>query len=746
MASSRLNIMALLAVAVFVAGIAVPPVEAKSAKQLYASGKDKFTMGDLPGAAEDFKGAISEDSKFIDAYKALFAIFDQQGKLDDATALASGTIKKYGVDIDIDLKSYLLYKLADLNVKRDDIIEAEENLKQAFRLNDTDPQYKLIKAAIAKRKSDLVEEVKAKALSTVESGDLSGAISIIQQGLRYDSSNSDLRRMLGEVKSRLTTMEKEEESRKYLARIKAKMKAQDWDGAIEAIDEAITAQPENQTFSQLRSQADEERRRQFDELEARRKMEEDEKNKSARIDYFFKLGRSYMDDENWSMAIEAFNNVLKIDPSNTLAERGSREAQEAMRLDDSIKAGQRLFAEGKWIDAAEKFKYVISKVPSSKKCVALLAKTYIETQRYDEAIAVYSSYLKNNDRDIRLYAEMGDIYSLKGDFDKALEMYRKYTGEVPGDLEVAMKVGKCYTDLKRYEEAVSFFKTAESKINKNEDKVKILKELSDCYDRMKDWENALSTYREMLRIDESTDGQVTYFYKMGNIYYRNGQYTEALERYKGVERLRAHYLDIDEKIKDCMLKKYMPILKFIGGILLLVFLKFLMNFANPIYDWLAKGKKEKLIKNAKVFRQAGKWDKAINVCEELLKMPLELAEVKEIRLALAQSYFKSNKHDRAIQEAEKVLDMERNNKTAYKILGTVFLSRQEYDKALQQCRYVFDFDVNNVAMHEIMQECYKALNNVEELIMEYEEMVHLHPDNMQLRNILLKLKKEENIN
>ena len=48
-------------------------------------------------------------------------------------------------------------------------------------------------------------------------------------------------------------------------------------------------------------------------------------------------------------------------------------------------------------------------------------------------------------------------------------------------------------------------------------------------------------------------------------------------------------------------------------------------------------------------------------------------------------------------------------------------------------------------MHEIMQNAYKALNNVEELIMEYEEMVHMNPDNMQLRNILLKLKKEENI-
>jgi tetratricopeptide (TPR) repeat protein len=72
------------------------------------------------------------------------------------------------------------------------------------------------------------------------------------------------------------------------------------------------------------------------------------------------------------------------------------------------------------------------------------------------------------------------------------------------------------------------------------------------------------------------------------------------------------------------------------------------------------------------------------------------------------------------------------------------MARQEYDRAIEQCKYVFDFDINNVAMHEIMQQAYKALNNYEELIMEYEEMTHMNPDNMQLRNMLLKLQKEQN--
>lgn len=169
-----------------------------------------------------------------------------------------------------------------------------------------------------------------------------------------------------------------------------------------------------------------------------------------------------------------------------------------------------------------------------------------------------------------------------------------------------------------------------------------------------------------------------------------------------------------------------------------------MGLTNPLMDMLSKGKKDKLFQKAKVLRQQGKWEKAIDVCEEILKMPIEVNEAKEVRLAVAHASFKLEKYDRAVSESTKVLDLDRNNKKAYKILGQTYMARQEYDRAIQQCKYVFDFDINNVAMHEIMQQAYKALNNYEELIMEYEEMTHMNPDNMQLRNMLLKLQKEQN--
>lgn len=716
-----------------------------SARKLFQQGKDKFSAEDYDGAATAFREALVEDPLMGEAYKALFAIYEKKGNYKSIIEGINKANKEHGVDLDIDLKVYMFYKLAECYLKTDDIMEAQETLKKAFRLNDSDPKYQEILNGIDQRKKLIVTAARSKASALVSQGALSDAIKAIEEGLHADQGNRELRSMLQEIKTRIRSEEMEKEAKTYLVKIKSKLRAQAWDEAIAAADEALAAQPDNQTFQELKAKAVDERNRYQEELEARLRKEEERKNRDAKIEYFFKLGRRHMEDEAWKSAIEAFENVLSIDSANSQARKGVEEATEAMRLADSIKEGERFFAEGRWDEAAQRFKYAIQRVPSSKKYTTLLAKTYVETQKYEDAVQVYRNYLKMFPKTYNLLISVGDIYLQMNEPGKAREEFKNYLDQDPKNLEVSLKLGNCFIQEAKFNEAVSFFKEAKSRLTDRKEQLMVMKELAVCYDRMKDSAEALQVYREMVGLDESTDGQVDCFYKMGNIYYARGEYAEALERYRNVEKLKPHYLDIDERMKECTLKKWMPILKFIGGGIGLVLLWYLMSFANPLMEWMQGRKKEGLLKNAKVYRQAGQWEKAISTCDELLKLPLDMGETKEIRLAMAHSFYKMGKMDRAITEAEKVVDMERNNKTAYKILGTVYLERKDYDKALQQCRYVFDFDINNVAMHEIMQKAYRALNNVEELIMEYEEMVHMNPDNMQLRNILLKLKKEENL-
>jgi tetratricopeptide (TPR) repeat protein len=716
-----------------------------NAKRLFQQGRDKFAGEDYDGAASAFREAIAEDPLMGDAYKALFVILEKKGNYAAIIESINKANKEHGVDLDIDFKVYMYYKLAESYLKTDDMMLAQETLKKAYRLNDADPKYREILAGIEKRKVRIVADAKGKASALVSQGALVEAIKAIEEGLHADQGNRELRTMLQDIKSRIRSEEMEKEAKTYLIKIKTKLRAQAWDEAILAADEALAAQPENRTFQELKVKAVDERNRYQEELEARLRQEEERKNTSAKIEYFLKLGRRHMEDESWKSAIEAFDNVLSIDSSNSSARKGVEEATEAMRLSDSIKEGEKFFAEGRWDDAAKRFQYALQRVPSSKKYTTLLAKTYVETQKYEEAVKVYRNYLSMFPKTYTILISIGDIYLQMNEPARARVEFKAYLDQDPKNLEVSLKLGSCFLKENNYADAVKFFKEANSRLSDKKERLMVMRELAHCYDKMKDPSEALQVYREMVGLDEGVDGQVECFYKMGNIYFERGEYADALERYKNVERLKPHYLDIDERMKECTLKKWMPILKFAGGGVGLVILWYLMSFANPLFEWMQGRKKEGLLKNAKVYRQAGQWDKAVSTCEELLKLPLDIGETKEIRLAMAHSFYKIGKMDRSVAECEKVLDMERNNKTAYKILGTIYLERKDYDKALQQCRYVFDFDINNVAMHEIMQKAYKALNNVEELIMEYEEMVHMNPDNMQLRNILLKLKKEENI-
>lgn len=715
---------------------------AKSAQQYFRSGKSKYTVEDYDGASEDFLAAIEKNPLMGDAYRALLSIWGSQGKDQRSVDFIETTIKNHGIDLDIDFKCYLFYKLANLYCNIENIPKAEEYLKKGYRISDSDPNYQTIKADIKTKKKRLISQA-VKKVKSLMNKDLHAALNEAHTGLKIDYTSKELRSLMSSIKKQIKDIQKTSEARKYLAHIKSKLRANAWDEAIEICNEALAVQPENEEFAKLRDRAAKTKQRYFDEIEAKRIREEERKTRITKIDYFLKLGKKNMEKENWNLAGEAFENVLKLDSGNGEAKRWINQANEAMRLSDSIKKGESLFAEGKWNEAAALFKYAVEKVPASKKYAKLLAKTYIETSRYDEAIGVYKKYLGVNESANNFYNLIGDVYAMKDDHLNAMTYYRKYLDKNPTDLDITLKVGNSYKNMGQESQAVEFFKSAAQKLTEKKDKIKVYKELAISYEKAGEEEASMKTYRNLLEIDSTSEGQMIYYYKLGNLYFKNGQYNQALERYEEVEKIRAHYLDIDEKIKECRLKKYIPVIKFFGAILGLFLIKFLMGLSNPLRDILTKGKKDKLFQKAKVYRQQGKWQKAIDVCEIILKMPIEVNEAKELRLAVAHASFKMNKYDMAVSESEKVLDLDRNNKKAYKILGQTYMARKEYDRAIQSCKYVFDFDINNVAMHEIMQTAYKELNNFEELIMEYEEMTHMNPDNMQLRNMLLKLQKEQ---
>jgi len=114
------------------------------------------------------------------------------------------------------------------------------------------------------------------------------------------------------------------------------------------------------------------------------------------------------------------------------------EEQAIERFDD----GEKLFAEGKFIDAAIEFEYALQHRPRWKAPYLRLGLCREKTGRDDDAIAVYLRLLRAVGTDEDALRGLGRIYGRRDDAPHALEYYRKLQALVPDDRSVDAEIAR----------------------------------------------------------------------------------------------------------------------------------------------------------------------------------------------------------------------------------------------------------------------------------------------------------------
>ncbi len=127
-------------------------------------------------------------------------------------------------------------------------------------------------------------------------------------------------------------------------------------------------------------------------------------------------------------------------------------------LKAALTAGNKLFEEKKYEEAARAYEDIIAKSPDAVVIYKNVGNCWFELQDYDKAEAAYRKVLEKNPADPDILLLIGNCFANRGQADQAMEWYGKIEFEKIGDPTVLYNIGAGYTKQSRFEEALKYYK------------------------------------------------------------------------------------------------------------------------------------------------------------------------------------------------------------------------------------------------------------------------------------------------
>lgn len=120
------------------------------------------------------------------------------------------------------------------------------------------------------------------------------------------------------------------------------------------------------------------------------------------------------------------------------------------------------------------------------------------------------------------------------------------------DIELCFAIGKIYSSLKNFEEAIKYYKIA---LTLNPDEIGLNLSIGLCYSEMGDFNNALIHYEEILKHNEVSEKflkiKAGAFLNIANINYFNNNFDKSIEILEQAAEVLPEYMDIYVNLGNC---------------------------------------------------------------------------------------------------------------------------------------------------------------------------------------------------
>jgi tetratricopeptide (TPR) repeat protein len=250
-------------------------------------------------------------------------------------------------------------------------------------------------------------------------------------------------------------------------------------------------------------------------------------NARAQAYYHFSRGRLLDDQGQASQAIDEYKKALEIDPNNSLiysemAESYLRNSRLREATDSATKAVQ---IDRDNIEAHKLLSTIYLQVISRAN-----AQQPPSVETINNAIHEFEEILRIDSTERQSFVMLGRLYQIKGDRDKATQIYKQLLGVEPGSEEGVTALAKLHMDAGNYKEAVDLL---EQFVTQRPDSDSALQTLGEAYSDLMEYTKAADAYKRASDLDPD-DIEIK---KMeAEAYFRADRLDDALKLYQDLAK------------------------------------------------------------------------------------------------------------------------------------------------------------------------------------------------------------------
>ena len=388
--------------------------------------------------------------------------------------------------------------------------------------------------------------------------------------------------------------------------------------------------------------------------------------------------------------------------------------------------GDMYAANGMIENAAMAYKAVLQTDGSNIYALRKLGKTYLDQGKMADAKQIYDHLSSLASDDGMVIKEIKDAYALmtidKGRWQEEVSFRKKISEETPAE-----KTVKRETEPVSAETLGDQVRLLRKTLEKEPQNIGARKELAKLFLKGNNIDEAISEYRKIADLDpQDIDAHKT----LADLYREQGDVEKAIKEYEKLHGLSPDKLDIlnrlatlyrEQDAPDKAVKTYEKIIQ-------------LTPDDPDVHESLGK-----------LYEHTRYFDKAIQEYEKVINLAPERTEIEK---SIGNLYLRGGKLTKAIEKFEKVIRLDKTNANLRKLLGDLYLRENQLDKAGESFHEILKITADDEYAKAKLQEidATKLDRKVEEIdtqITEYEKLVSLKPNNVEVREKLKKAKLEK---
>lgn len=373
---------------------------------------------------------------------------------------------------------------------------------------------------------------------------------------------------------------------------------------------------------------------------------------------------------------------------------------------------------------------------------------YTKLKAYDKAIQEFNNSYNADKTDSRPLLELGKVYILNGNNDKAIEslLYVSKNGDLASASKAYNLLGKLYYKEGKMSEAIQAFKDSTIAYSSNFDAYKNLGNLFYDIGQIK------KSIQFLERAHNLNPGDYNLKYNLGNAYYDNRDYLKAIEMwdYALNKGITDPYFNYKASVAYYQTNQLEPAIKLIKKAL-----------RNDLYNidyrehlgniYLALGKFDLAIKEfnqcleaeperAHIYYRVGKayysYGNIKNALEFLHKATVNDSSNIEAHDLLGRIYFDRGGENQAIAHWRKAADINPNYINGRSGKAKEHLRKNEFKDAIEELKVLLAIDPENTAFRYDLATCYKNSGDVYKAILQLKNILQIEPDSIKARKTL----------